>query len=85
MAALARLWERAQMEGASEPLTRAAGLKGYRFHDLRHQAITEMAEAGAPDATIKAVAGHIDQNMMEHYSHVRMAAKRTVLDKLEAV
>jgi integrase len=57
-------------------------LKGYRFHDLRHQAITEMAEAGAPDATIKAVAGHIDQTMMEHYSHVRMAAKRDVLEKL---
>jgi integrase len=110
MAALARLKERAQIEGADEPddfvfpacenghidrtrpqkswrsawrsLTRAAGLTGYRFHDLRHQAITEMAEAGAPDATIKAVAGHIDQTMMEHYSHVRMAAKRDVLEKL---
>jgi integrase len=63
-------------------LTSAAGLKGHRFHDLRHQAVTEMAEAGAPDATIKAVAGHIDQTMMEHYSHVRMAAKRDVLEKL---
>lgn len=34
-------------------LTRAAGLKGRRFHDLRHQAITEMAEAGAPDAILR--------------------------------
>ncbi|MEK7752930.1 MAG: site-specific integrase, partial [Acidobacteriota bacterium] len=57
-------------------LTRAAGLKGFRFHDLRHQAITELAESGAPDATLMAVAGHLSRQMMEHYSHVRMAAKR---------
>lgn len=65
-------------------LTKAAGFAGLRFHDLRHQAITEMAEAGASDATIMAVAGHIDRAMMEHYSHVRMAAKRDVLQKLES-
>jgi hypothetical protein len=35
-------------------------------------------------ATIMAVAGHIDRAMMEHYSHVRMAAKRDVLSKLES-
>jgi len=65
-------------------LTKAAGFPGFRFHDLRHQAITEMAEAGASDATIMAVAGHVDRAMMQHYSHVRMAAKRDVLQKLES-
>jgi integrase len=29
-------------------ITRAAGLRGLRFHDLRHQCITELLEAGAP-------------------------------------
>lgn len=53
-----------------------------RFHDLRHQAITELAEAGAPDATIEALAGHLSREMMKHYSHVRMAAKRAALDRL---
>jgi hypothetical protein len=43
-----------------------------------------MAEAGASDATIMAVAGHLDRTMMEHYSHVRMAAKRDALGKLES-
>lgn len=37
----------------------AAPIRGLRFHDLRHQAITEMAEAGASDATLMAVAGHM--------------------------
>jgi integrase len=58
---------------------------GLRFHDLRHQAITEMAEAGASDATLMAVAGHMPRRMLEHYSHVRMAAKRSALDKRKAV
>jgi integrase len=62
----------------------AAPLRGSRFHDLRHQAITELAEAGASDATLMAVAGHMSRRMLEHYSHVRMAAKRAALDKLES-
>ena len=62
----------------------AAPIRGLRFHDLRHQAITEMAEAGASDATLMAVAGHMSRRMLEHYSHVRMAAKRTPLEKLES-
>ena len=37
----------------------AAPIRGLRSHDLRYQAITEMAEAGASDATLMAVAGHI--------------------------
>jgi integrase len=61
-----------------------APIRSLRFHDLRHQAITEMAEAGASDATLMAVAGHMSRRMLEHYSHVRMAAKRTALEKLES-
>lgn len=62
----------------------AAPIRGLRFHDLRHQAITEMAEGGASDATLMAVAGHMSRRMLEHYSHVRMAAKRSALEKLES-
>jgi integrase len=63
-------------------LTEAAGLKGFRFHDLRHQAITELAEAGASDATLQALAGHLSRRMMEHYSHVRMEAKKAAVAHL---
>jgi integrase len=63
---------------------RAAGpFLGFRFHDLRHQAITELAEGDASDATLMAVAGHMTRDMLEHYSHVRMTAKRHALSKLE--
>ena len=60
----------------------AAALKGFRFHDLRHQAITELAEAGEPDRVIESLAGHLSRKMLEHYSHVRRAAKRTAISKL---
>jgi hypothetical protein len=43
-----------------------------------------MAEAGASDATLMAVARHVSRRMLEHYSHVRMAAKRSALEKLES-
>ena len=55
---------------------------GFRFHDLRHQAITELAESKASDQTIMGIAGHVSKKMLQHYSHVRMEAKRNALDAL---
>jgi len=63
-------------------LTKKAGLPGFRFHDLRHCAITQLAENGASDSTIMAIAGHVSKRMLERYSHVRMEAKRAALDML---
>ena len=51
------------------PVIRRAGLQGFRFHDLRHTAITELAEAGAPDATLMAIAGHMSRRMLEQNWH----------------
>ena len=53
-----------------------------RFHDLRHHAITELAESQASDATIMAIAGHVSRQMLEHYSHVRLNLKRKALEGL---
>jgi len=64
-------------------LTRMAGLKGLRFHDLRHHCVTELAEGGESDQTIMAIAGHVSRKMLEHYSHIRLAAKRRALEALE--
>jgi integrase len=63
-------------------ITKAAGIPGLMFHDLRHHAITELAESQASDQTIMSVAGHVSQRMLARYSHVRMEAKRQALDAL---
>jgi integrase len=58
---------------------------GLRFHDMRHHAITELAESQASDQTIMSIAGHVSPKMLAHYSHVRMEAKRKALDALANV
>jgi integrase len=65
-------------------LTKAAGLKGLRFHDLRHQAITELLESGLSDQTVMEIAGHVSKEMLAHYSHIRLQAKRQAVEKLES-
>ena len=58
------------------------GLACLRSHGLRHHAITELAETVASDRIIRSIAGHVSQKMLEHYSHVRLEAKRRALDAL---
>ena len=68
------------MQSGSEGIK--SSLDGLRFHDCRHQAITELAENGEADMTILALAGHVSKRMIEYYSHVRQQAKRNALEKL---
>jgi integrase len=58
-----------------------AKVKG-RWHDHRHTLITDLAESGAGDQTIMDIAGHVSKNMLKHYSHIRMQAKRDALESL---
>ena len=64
-------------------LTTTADLKGLRFHDLRHHCITKLGEAGVPEETLMAIAGHVSRQMLEHYSHHRIQAKRAAVAALE--
>lgn len=51
-----------------------------RWHDNRHTLITDLAESGAVDRTIMDIAGHVSRQMLKHYSHIRMQAKRNALE-----
>lgn len=62
----------------------AAPFRGLRFHDLRHLAITKLAESEASDSTIMSIAGHLSREMMEHYSHIRAAAKRKAVEAIRS-
>lgn len=61
---------------------RAEAKVSCRLHDLRHSALTKMAEAGTPESTMLALAGHMSRAMLERYSHIRMAAKRQAVEAL---
>ncbi len=70
---------REDKEKGREEMPRLAKL---RFYDLRHQAITEMLEAGVPEGVIREVAGHVDPAMTRHYSHPRLRARRAAVEVL---
>jgi integrase len=58
-------------------------LQRVRFHDLRHTAVTTMAEKGLPEQTIMAQVGHISPQMMKTYSHIRRQALNQAAAALE--
>jgi len=62
-------------------LRKNAGVTG-RWHDSRHTLITDLAESGAGDQTIMDIAGHVSKQMLKHYSHIRMEAKRSALESI---
>ena len=56
--------------------------KGIRFHDLRHCSVTMLSEASVSDATLMSISGHLSRRMVEHYSHIRMEAKKAAISHL---
>ena len=59
------------------------GLQTIRFHDLRHTAVTTMAEKGLPEQTIMAQVGHVSPQMLKTYSHIRRQALNLAAAALE--
>ena len=36
-----------------------------------------------PEQTLMSIAGHVSKSMLEHYSHIRLTAKRAAVDALD--
>ena len=64
---------------------RRAGIRYYRFHDLRHTFNTRLMEAGVMQEIRKALMGHSSgEDVHATYTHVELPAKREAIRKLEA-
>ncbi len=61
-----------------------AGIKNFRFHDLRHTTATRLAENGVDAFTIAEILGHSDLRMTKRYTHSTSKSKRRAIDSLEA-
>jgi integrase len=64
-------------------LTKAAGVPGFRFHDLRHTFITNHAEIGTPIQVLMATAGHLSPKMTELYTHISQRSKEEAADRFQ--
>lgn len=70
---LKTVWERVRA---------AAGVEG-RWHDFRHSFITALAEnPDVSDETIRELAGHVSPQMLRHYSHIRLEARRRAVEAI---
>ncbi len=61
---------------------REAGIKGLRFHDLRHEAVSRLVEAGLGDQEVAAISGHKSMQMLRRYTHLRAEDLVSRLDQL---
>ncbi len=48
-----------------------ADIEGLRFHDLRHEAVSRLVEAGLGDQEVSAISGHKSMQMLKRYTHLR--------------
>ncbi|MEL5847926.1 MAG: site-specific integrase [Candidatus Igneacidithiobacillus chanchocoensis] len=48
----------------------AAGISGFRIHDMRHSCASWLAMAGVPMGTIAEILGHKSMQMTKRYSHL---------------
>jgi integrase len=64
---------------------RRAGIRYFRFHDLRHTFNTRLMEAGVMQDVRKALMGHSSgEEVNSLYTHVELPVKREAIRKLEA-
>ena len=53
-----------------------------RFHDLRHEAVSRLVEAGLGDQEVAAISGHKSMQMLRRYTHLRAEDLVERLDQL---
>ena len=65
----------------NEALT-AAGIKNFRFHDLRHTAASYMAQSGASLLEIADTLGHRQLRMVQRYAHLNTSSRRNLMTRV---
>ena len=63
---------------------RRAGIKGLRFHDLRHTFATRLIERGVNLITVKDLLGHSSVEITQRYTHPNEALKKEAVAALVA-
>ncbi|WP_434033349.1 tyrosine-type recombinase/integrase [Cupriavidus sp. a3] len=65
-------------------ITADIGLGDLHFHDLRHEAVSRLVEAGLSDQEVAAISGHKSMQMLKRYTHLRAEDLVAKMDRLAA-
>jgi integrase len=71
-----------QLRGPWEAALKEAGVKDFRFHDLRHTAASYLAMSGATLAEIAEVLGHKTLAMVKRYAHLSEQHTSEVVERM---
>jgi integrase len=61
------------------------GIADLRFHDLRHEAVSRLVEAGLSDQEVASISGHKSMQMLRRYTHLRAEDLVSKLDRIEGI
>lgn len=64
-------------------IVRDLGLADLHFHDLRHEAVSRLVEAGMSDQEVAAISGHKSMQMLKRYTHLRAEDLVKKLDQMK--
>jgi integrase len=64
-------------------IKKKAGVTDFKFHDLRHEAISRFVESGLSDQKVAAISGHRSMQMLKRYTHLRAEDLVAELDAIE--
>jgi len=74
-----------QVGTAFDGALRRAGIKGFRFHDLRHTCASWLVMRGAHLKDVQEILGHADLKTTMRYAHLSPAHLRGAVDRLDGL
>lgn len=61
------------------------GITDFKFHDLRHEAVSRLVELGLSDQEVASISGHKSMQMLRRYTHLRAEDLVAKLDSIKQV
>ena len=75
----------AQVRIAFETALDRAGIKDFRFHDLRHTFASHFVMRGGSLQDLRKILGHADFKMTLHYAHLSTKHLRAPMERMEGL